>query len=89
MQQYDLSICVDCAMYLANGIDAFDDVSEARQKEIEAGEQHLNSDGWRVALDDDGNATEFSWSSCDCCKSVLAGNRVKAIHYSMGQEPAS
>ena len=69
---FELSACVDCLMFVANG-----EVPDARPNlATEIGGhlglqtmQHLVCSGG----EDDGE--EFSWSACECCGSPLGGSR--------------
>ena len=72
----DVSMCVTCLVWLANG-DGDPDWSEVEEREFV---DRLASrwDGWHV-VPGDGEAAEFSWSSCDVCGSTLGGDRVPGV----------
>jgi hypothetical protein len=72
-----LSVCVDCAMLIANDdTSGMDDATEAAcrdgiQREAEAGGHWCLSGG-------EEEESSFSWAPCDCCRSSLGGDRVKS-----------
>lgn len=65
-----ISVCVDCAMLLANGtLGNEDDVED-------------DAHAWKIAtlwpgwvLSTDSGENYFSWSQCDGCGSTLGGDR--------------
>ena len=66
----EFDVCVDCAMFIANGETPEDNPEFTLLP---------GWDGWHVVLDsnDDGD-THFSWSSCEGCGSRLGGDRLPA-----------
>lgn len=69
----DLSVCVDCILYLANG-----DEPEGE----EAAEVIKRALMWKMAegitVVACGDELGFSWSACELCGSRLGGGRYKA-----------
>jgi len=81
----DLSVCVDCAMFIANGdltgLDyAFDEKeADERQAAILAGiSKETKAGGHWVMSGDENEESSFSRSACDCCDTSLGGDRLKA-----------
>jgi hypothetical protein len=67
----EISACVDCLLFVANG-----DVPEHDEALPERIRARLGDGASRLVCaggDDDG--TEFSWSPCECCGSRLGGMR--------------
>lgn len=69
---YELSACVDCLFYVANGSIPEDRPSLPNDIKSQWGEL---SHGLHAACDELG----FSWTACECCGSVLGGSREKLI----------
>lgn len=69
-ESIDISICVDCAVWHANGdISGIDD--EVREAEVRA----AAGIGTGTVVVGDGEAY-FSWSRCDACRTTLGGDRI-------------
>lgn len=71
----DLYVCVDCAIYIANG-DLPADSTPERDKEIIKGVRDEAPYYWVV--DSTGDSENFMRRACDCCHSPLAGDRLAA-----------
>ena len=75
---YELSICTDCAMLVANGQtpEAMDEYST---EEYLAAIETIwpECEGWVFAVGNDG--AEFSRNDCDMCGRPLAGARHDAV----------
>lgn len=67
----DLSVCTDCAVYIANG-ELPDDPKYAAL--VLAGERREAPARWVVT----GEVSFFDWRTCDCCASGLGGMRLAA-----------
>lgn len=71
---FELSACVDCLMFVANG-----DIPEAAEGDPELPDliaAHLGADHASKLVCGDGDGdSEFSWSACECCGSKLGGSR--------------
>lgn len=65
---HELSVCVDCLFFIANG-DLPDDEKDAAR--VVAGVESF-APGYVVAGDE---TDEFSWRPCECCGSKLGGSR--------------
>lgn len=75
METYDLDICVDCLVWLANG-DLPEDRPELPQ-DIEI--RWPARERWHlVPAGGEDDEPHFSWSPCECCGSQLGGDRHKA-----------
>jgi hypothetical protein len=67
----DIEICVDCAVWHANG-----DFGDLEGDDLSAVIVPKGlDDGWIVSV---GEPVGFSWSSCDCCDRALGGDRFSA-----------
>lgn len=78
-ETYDLLICVDCMMLLANG-EPNPEWSEAETEDhLRAMEEVYPFEQWVVVPGDAEKDHEFSWSSCDLCSSPLGGTRMHAV----------
>lgn len=77
-----LWVCVDCAMYIANG-EMPADADRAREREIEAG---MEQEGYEWTLGTDVETECFSWRRCDCCGSGLGGERHSATLFKAFRE---
>ena len=76
-QMFDIFVCTDCAMFIANGEISPD--SETKESDILLGldkflPRHLSLDSSENNCMD----KEFSHSRCDCCGSRLGGARFRA-----------
>lgn len=78
-ETYDLLICVDCMMLLANG-EPNPEWSEA-ETEAHIGEMDFNfpPEQWVVVPGDSEKDHDFSWSQCELCGSRLGGTRMHAV----------
>jgi hypothetical protein len=83
-EQYEIKMCVDCAMLIANGepnpewseLEHHNHVT-AMQDNWPGGEFHLvvgNDEEW------------FSWSRCDSCGSTLGGSRLNGYAFKINKE---
>ena len=72
---YELSVCVDCIILLANGETPPDMDEQETDRWIENIAHRWN--GYYVAPGDDDNG--FSMDSCDHCGSRLGGDRFQAF----------
>lgn len=70
----DFFVCVDCAIFIANG-DLPCDASVERETEIISGVENELPSRWVIEASEDGDSDGFMRSSCDCCGSLLAGDR--------------
>lgn len=69
----ELFVCSDCAMWHANGdTELLDDETRAA---VTGYDGHLAIDCGENAE----HCVEFSWSSCDACRSPLGGSRHRAF----------
>lgn len=67
----ELSACVDCVVWLANGEEPHDNPDGWSPDQIEA-----NWAGYQVVVGgDESTEYEFSWQPCDVCGSRLGGDR--------------
>jgi len=66
-----LSVCVDCAIFIANGELPDDDAAAAAV--VEGVERELPAQ-WVMACGEDCEGG-FAWTPCDCCGSTLGGER--------------
>lgn len=71
----NLFVCVDCAIFIANG-DLSDESSPVRDNEILEGVSGELPFRWVV--DSTGDSESFMKRPCDCCHSPLAGDRLAA-----------
>lgn len=69
----EISVCSDCAMFIANG----ELPEEDGNKLISAIESNWKDLSGQIVLGDN-DTEEFSWSPCECCGSSLGGNRFSA-----------
>lgn len=76
MTSYDIEVCVDCAMMIANGDDSGIDNTDAWYHAVMA-KGMLRFDVAMSCGDD--CAGYFSKSACDYCGSRLAGDRHPAV----------
>lgn len=67
-------VCVDCAMYWANG--EFPE-GVTFEREMELATCPGVPDNCTVAIGDDAG---FSWSPCEACGSKLGGDRFEAVY---------
>lgn len=74
--KYELSACVDCLFFVANG-----DVPEDDNGELETAiMDNLGAEDVRhLVCGDSDQDDEFSWSACECCGSRLGGSRHQLI----------
>lgn len=76
---YDIFICVDCGMLIANG-EPNPEWSETDEFEhVDRMEHNWPSDEWVLAVGDSERDEEFSWAACDSCSSTLGGYRFHAV----------
>jgi hypothetical protein len=77
-----LSVCTDCAMYLANGLPV-EGADPSWNYRVIA--QLWPVADWDLVLGDE-EGDEFSWSECDACGSTLGGSRysVAALRLPVG-----
>jgi hypothetical protein len=75
----NLSVCVDCAMILANGELGQGDEAAEREHGARMAEQW--PDPWVLVLDINDDDAHFSWQDCDGCGSRLGGDRLDASAY--------
>lgn len=68
----DLRVCVDCAFLIVNGdLPERDEIADQCLKGITDWWDH----GFRLIPGSEPD-DDFSWSSCDCCNSMLGGTRM-------------
>lgn len=70
----EVSVCVDCAMFAANG-----ELPDPEYRDPDEFVQSFNhyTEGMILVIGD--GETHFSWSSCDTCGSTLGGDRFDAV----------
>lgn len=68
----EISMCVDCLMFAANG-DTSED--EDRATEVARGFGRWYNNGYVIATGDSDNDDDFCKDPCDVCDSPLAGSR--------------
>lgn len=70
----EVSVCVDCAMFAANG-----ELPDPEYRDPDEFVQSFNhyTEGMILVIED--GETHFSWSSCDTCGSTLGGDRFDAV----------
>lgn len=79
---YDHSICVDCAVFIANGELTDDEEVNARITDPDVvGEGHWDLQYEETDDPDDASFDlGFSWRRCDRCNSHLGGERYRASY---------
>lgn len=84
-KSYDLAICVDCLMMLANGElgqgDTAAEDAHAEKMAAQWGDAELTLGSLGVDSTDDDDERDqlgFSWSSCEGCGSTFGGDRFAA-----------
>jgi hypothetical protein len=78
----NISVCVDCLMYIANGV--IEEDFDNRVESIEEEYKKLKGKGQEVFLDySEDHADGFSWYPCGHCGSSLGGDRFKANIYQL------
>lgn len=73
--EQEIWICQDCGIWAANG--DLSGMSAEDETRVIAAEADAADRGWSVIIRDE--CQEFSKSSCDLCKSPLAGFRFEAV----------
>ena len=78
MEYVDISACVDCLLYIANG-----DLPEHNENLDDDIEKLWPPKRWYICVGDDDteNNAEFSWAQCDCCGSRLGGSRHELVAF--------
>lgn len=72
---YDnVMVCMDCAMYIANG-----DLPDYNPDNWSAADLERNWRGYNLYVGDTEKDDEFSWSQCDGCGSRLGGSRFHCV----------
>jgi hypothetical protein len=74
--QYQLKVCVDCAMLIANGEPNPDWTEDEHDAHVAQMNSRWPGDTYHLTVGDD--VEDFSRSWCDCCGSTLHGTRVEA-----------
>ena len=77
--EYELTICVDCLMLVANGEGNHEWSEDDLRSHLAAMERNWPGDTWWIALGDESD--EFSWAPCDSCGSKLGGSRHSATAF--------
>jgi hypothetical protein len=80
-EQFDVEMCLDCAMWHANG-DLPDQANAERCREITNPMGISDSDTGELfscVVAVCGEETFFSWASCDLCECVDGGDRVPGV----------
>lgn len=80
-ERYEIYICVDCAMLIANGESNPEWTEEEEADHLAAMSKRWPGDQYHLAVGDDEDT--FSWSSCDCCGSNLGGTRLQAWAFTL------
>ena len=75
----NLSVCVDCAMMLANGTIGGEDNDADNAHAVKMAEQWPSP--WVLVLTLSDDDSHFSWQDCDGCGSRLGGDRLDASAY--------
>ena len=75
----DFMVCTDCLMIIANdyagGLDYSLGEEEARERRIREAIAEIQHEEGQIAVGDSDRDDEFSWTSCACCGTRLAGVR--------------
>lgn len=74
MEDYTVSMCVDCAMWHANGELPYE-ANEARRAEIVSARKVEQGASVYVV----GDESHFSWRPCDVCDNGLGGDRLDGL----------
>lgn len=69
----DISICNDCVLIIANGVDS------PEQEEIAIAMDKLWGDTQITLNNSEEDEGNFSWESCEGCGSPLGGDRYPAV----------
>lgn len=76
-----LSVCPDCACWIANAddsaLDLYDDADSIRSSR-DAGIAALTANGEQLVSGDSDNYNEFSWRNCEIC-GALPGARMEVV----------
>jgi len=75
---YDSRVCIDCAMWIANGV-APEELSEEDSEAWVVEFDRIESGGRWVIESGEGAGESFSMNSCHSCNSGLGGNRFDAV----------
>lgn len=74
-------VCVDCVQFIANG-ELPADADAARENEILHGVNNQEGYTWTLGCEIE---PSFSWRYCDCCGSLLGGDRYEAALVRVGK----
>ena len=79
-EQYDVSMCIDCAMFHANG-ELPSDANDERRFEIVHPKELRDENGedYSTKVFVTGEENYFSWYQCDLCHCGLGGDRIDGI----------
>jgi hypothetical protein len=75
-EQYEIRVCVDCAMLIANGEANPEWTEEEHDQHLAAMNKMWPGGEYHLSIGDDEDT--FSWSRCDSCDSGLGGTRLQA-----------
>lgn len=72
----ELSVCTDCFMYVAIGVESLDDIDDTAEAIIINGVNELSEHGYVVTGDE---TYGFCFPPCECCKRKLGGDRFQVL----------
>lgn len=76
---YQMMVCVTCYFLIANGEGDPEWTQEQHDEHLRTMDKFCGD--LSLALGDSENDHEFSWSSCDSCRSTLGGSRHEVIGF--------